>query len=166
MDGCAGKGAGGAFGSNGVGANNSMVSKIFDSSGIPVLTSAPIVSSMGALGGTPNSTTASAKGSINNGTDGTALTTEELEELITKYGDKGKFSNTDGGAINGGNGGNGGSVIIEGVAVCSPGIGGTVGQVAGSDATGFGGCGGGGGGAGAKGGAGAPGYVKISWGDI
>ena len=74
------------------------------------------------------------------------------------------FSNTDGDVANITTGGSGGKTTLEGAEMhCSPGTGGTN-EVAGGDATGYGGCGGGGGGAGADGGKGAGGYVKITYG--
>jgi len=146
-------GAGGAVGASGVGAHSSMISKIVNTDGITLLSSAPSITSMGATGGVPNSATVGIRGDINTGVNTTVITMDG-------------FSNTNGGAISGLKGGNGGATTIEGLqTLCSAGAGGSGIDVAGFDAIGFGGCGGGGGGAGAKGGAGAPGYVKISWGE-
>jgi len=146
-------GAGGALKANGIGANESIVSKILTSDGITLITTATNPTSMGATGGNYNGTTVGSAGFITNGLANTQITMEG-------------YSNTNGSKASGDNGGAGGKTVLAGKEVhCSPGAGGVGIGATGSNATGFGGCGGGGAGAGGKGGAGAPGYVKISWGE-
>ena len=135
---------------NGEGANSEIVSKITNSEGIILLTTATSVSSAGATGGNPNGSTVGKAGYITNGRN------------LSKVAVAG-YSNTDGETADTTTGGLGGKTTLEDTeAHCSAGAGGTSGN-AGADATGYGGCGGGGGGAGADGGAGAGGYVMIRY---
>ena len=135
----------------GTGANASIISKITNSDGIILVTTAPVIATSGAQGGGADGTSGGTAGLISSGVNMTPITYEG-------------FSNTSGANANEKEGGLGGLTVLENSQVhCSPGSGGTSGN-AGGDATGYGGCGGGGGGAGANGGKGAGGYVKITYG--